>query len=37
MRHIPMMKRIAYAVAALAATALLSACRANLGNFFDIW
>ena len=31
------MKRVVYALAALAATALLSACRANLGNFFDIW
>lgn len=32
-----MLKRIALAAAALAATTLLSACRANLGNFFDIW
>lgn len=31
------MKRLFYAAAALAAMALLSACRANMGNFFDIW
>lgn len=31
------MKRLLLAASAIAATLLLSACRANLGNFFDIW
>jgi predicted small secreted protein len=31
------MKRVVPILFALAASALLSACRANLGNFFDIW
>jgi hypothetical protein len=31
------MKRLLLAASAIATTLMLSACRANLGNFFDIW
>lgn len=30
-------KRLLLAASALAATAMMAGCRANLGNFFDVW
>jgi hypothetical protein len=32
-----MIKRIAYAAAAIATLALLTACRGGLGNLFDVY